>query len=170
MADVTDEVPISHLQRRRIESRVLIPFIAACREKFGDAATNELVVATIRSLAVEDGARWGEAFGRDMHALKNVAETVWAGGGSLDIDMVAAGDDRLDFNVTRCRYAEFYKDLGLPDLGYLVHCNRDHARRLQSGPETHTHANRDGRRQPLRLPLHEEIIEHDPEKWIPVFG
>jgi len=32
MAEVTDEVPISHLQRRRIESRVLIPFIAACRE------------------------------------------------------------------------------------------------------------------------------------------
>jgi hypothetical protein len=86
MAEATDEVPISHLQRRRIESRVLIPFIAACREKFGEA-----------------------------------------GGGSLDIDMVAAGDDRLDFNVTRCRYAEFYKELGLADLGYLVHCNRDHA-------------------------------------------
>ena len=105
MSDATDEVPIGHLQRRRIESRVLIPFIAACREKFGDAATRELVVATIRSLA----------------------EKVWAGGGSLDIDMVAAGDDRLDFNVTRCRYAEFYKELGLADLGYLVHCNRDHA-------------------------------------------
>jgi hypothetical protein len=127
MADVTDEVPISHLQRRRIESRVLIPFIAACREKFGDAATKELVVATIRRLAVEDGARWAEAYGRDLPALKNVAEKVWAGGGSLDVDMVAAGDDRLDFNVTRCRYAEFYKELGLADLGYLVHCNRDHA-------------------------------------------
>jgi L-2-amino-thiazoline-4-carboxylic acid hydrolase len=127
LADATDEVPIGHLQRRRIESRVLIPFIAACREKFGDAATKELVVATIRRLAVEDGARWAEAFGRDMGSLKNVAEKVWAGGGSLDIDMVAAGDDRLDFNVTRCRYAEFYKELGLADLGYLVHCNRDHA-------------------------------------------
>jgi hypothetical protein len=118
MPDVTDEVPISHLQRRRIESRVLIPFIAACQEKFGDAATKELVVATIRRLAIEDGARWAEAFGRDMHSLKNVAEKVWAGGGSLDIDMVAASDDRLDFNVMRCRYAEFYKELGLADLGF----------------------------------------------------
>jgi hypothetical protein len=127
MAEITDEVPISHLQRRRIESRVLIPFIAGCREKFGDAATRELVVATIRRLAIEDGARWAEAFGRDLHSLKSVAEQVWAGGGSLDIDVVAAGDDRLDFNVTRCRYAEFYKDLDLADLGYLVHCNRDHA-------------------------------------------
>jgi hypothetical protein len=127
MADVPDEVPISHLQRRRIESRVLIPFIEACREKFGDAATRELVVATIRRLAAEDGARWGAAFGRDLGALKTVAEEVWAGGGSLDIEIVAAGENHLDFNVTRCRYAEFYKELGLPDLGYLVHCNRDHA-------------------------------------------
>jgi hypothetical protein len=127
MADIADEVPISHLQRRRIESRVLIPFIAACREKFGDAATRELVVATIRRLAIEDGARWGEAYGRDLGALKTLAEKVWAGGGSLDIEMVAADTDHLDFNVTRCRYAEFYKELGLADLGYLVHCNRDHA-------------------------------------------
>src|SRR6202035_4620971 len=126
-ADVTDEVPIGHLQRRRIESRVLIPFIAACQEKFGETATKELVVATLRRLAIEDGARWAEAFGRDMGSLKNVAEKVWAGGGSLDIDMVAAGDDPLHFYVTRCRYAEFYKELGLADLGYLVHCNRDHA-------------------------------------------
>ena len=29
---------------------------------------------------------------------------------------------------------------------------------LQSGSETHAHANRDGRRKPLRLPLHQEII------------
>jgi L-2-amino-thiazoline-4-carboxylic acid hydrolase len=127
MPDVTDEVPISHLQRRRIESRVLIPFIAACREKFGDAATKELVAATIRRLAIEDGARWAGTYGGDLQALKSVAEKVWAGGGSLDIEMVAASDERLDFNVTRCRYAEFYKELGLADLGYLVHCNRDHA-------------------------------------------
>src|SRR5580704_6955804 len=31
-------------------------------------------------------------------------------------------------------------------------------RRLQPGSKAHPHANRDGRRQPLRLPLHQEII------------
>jgi hypothetical protein len=127
MADPADDVAISHLQRRKIEGRVLIPFIEAAREKFGDAATRELVVATIRRLAIEDGARWGEAHGRSLAALKSVAETVWAGGGSLDVEIVAASEHSLDFNVTRCRYAEFYKELGLADLGGLVHCARDHA-------------------------------------------
>lgn len=127
MPDMADDVQISHLQRRKIEGRVLIPFIEACREKFGDAATRDLVIATIRRLAVEDGARWGDTYRRSLSALKAVAEKVWAGSGSLDVEIVAAGDDRLDFNVTRCRYAEFYKELGLADLGQLVHCNRDHA-------------------------------------------
>jgi hypothetical protein len=114
MTDDLNEVPISHLQRRKIEGRVLMPFIAACREKFGDAATRELIVATIRRLAAEDGARWRYALGHDLAALKTVVAQVWAGGGSLDVDVIAASDDRLDFNVTGCRYAEFYRALDSP--------------------------------------------------------
>jgi hypothetical protein len=127
MPETTDEIQITHLQRRKIEGRVLIPFIEACREKFGDEMTRELVLTTIRRLAIEDGARWADAHGRNLASLKTVAEQVWAGGGSLDIEIVAATEDHLDFNVTRCRYAEFYKSLGLADLGYLLHCNRDYA-------------------------------------------
>ena len=121
------EVPISHLQRRRIESRVLIPFIEACREKFGDAATKELVTETVRALAAKDGEAWASDYGNDLEDLETVAQKVWAGGGSLELDMLDSEPDELDFNVTRCRYAEFYKELGMTELGYLIHCNRDFA-------------------------------------------
>jgi hypothetical protein len=33
----------------------------------------------------------------------------------------------LEFNVKRCRYAEYFKELGLPELGALFHCARDFA-------------------------------------------
>jgi hypothetical protein len=56
-----------------------------------------------------------------------VAQELWAGGGSMDLQVVSESDDHLDFNVTRCRYAEFYKELGLSDFGFRVHCNRDYA-------------------------------------------
>jgi hypothetical protein len=105
---MSDEIAIGHLQKRKIEARVLIPFITACREKLGDGPTREAVAATIRTLAAEEGAKW-------------------AGGGGLDIQVLDQTGDRLAFNVTRCRYAEFYKELGLADLGSLIHCSRDHA-------------------------------------------
>ena len=124
---MSDEIAIGHLQKRKIEAGVLIPFIAACREKFGDGPTRELVAATIHSLAAGDGARWAEAFGSDIAGLRRVAEEVWAGGGSLELEVIDQTADSLDFNVARCRYAEFYKELGLADLGGLIHCSRDHA-------------------------------------------
>ncbi|MPZ32907.1 MAG: hypothetical protein GEV13_18275 [Rhodospirillales bacterium] len=123
---MTDEIAISHLQRRKIEGRVFIPFIDACREKFGEGPTRELVAAAICSLATADGARWADMFGADIDGLRRVAE-LWAGGGGMEVEVIDQAVDHLDFNVTRCRYAEFYKELGLADLGSQIHCSRDHA-------------------------------------------
>jgi hypothetical protein len=124
---MTDEIAISHLQKRKIEARALIPFIMACRDKIGDAPTREVVAAAIDAAAADEGARWAERFGGDIAGLRTLAETVWAGTGGLDLDVVDQTGDRLAFNVTRCRYAEFYKELGLQDVGVLIHCNRDRA-------------------------------------------
>lgn len=123
----TNEVAISHLQRRKIEGRVLIPFVQALRDKCGENATREVVDATIRKLAAEEGARWAASYGQTTASLRQVAQELWAGGGSMDIDVVGESREHLDFNVTRCRYAEFYQELGLSDLGFRIHCNRDHA-------------------------------------------
>ena len=122
-----DEVPISHLQRRKIEGRVLIPFVETLKEKLGEDVAGDILDATIRRLAVDDGRRWAETYGQGVDSLKRVAEEVWAGGGSLDVRIIDQSESKLDFNVTRCAYAEFYQSLGLADLGYRIHCNRDHA-------------------------------------------
>ncbi len=124
---MTDDITISHLERRKIEGRVLIPFLAACREKFGDGPTRELVAVAIRSLAVGDGARWAETFGNGIDGLRRVAEELWAAGAALDLEVIDQTTDHLSFNVRRCRYAEFYNELGLADLGTQIHCARDHA-------------------------------------------
>jgi hypothetical protein len=53
-----NEIAISHLQRRKIEGRVLIPFLQVLRDQFGEEATRGVVDETIRKLAAEDGTRW----------------------------------------------------------------------------------------------------------------
>jgi hypothetical protein len=121
----TQDIPISHLQRRRIEARALIPFVEALNEKFGDDVTREVLDATIRKMAVRDGAQWAETFGRNIEGLKSVVRDVWAGGGGMDVEIIAQSEAHFDFNVTRCGYAEFFKSLGLAELGARIHCSRD---------------------------------------------
>jgi hypothetical protein len=41
------------------------------------------------------------------------------------MDVLEQTDHSYSFNVTRCRYAELYRDLGIPELGKLLSCNRD---------------------------------------------
>ena len=76
---------------------------------------------------MDDGRRWAKTYGQGMDSLKRVAEDVWAGGGSLELQVIRQSETHLDFDVTRCAYAEFYQAWGLADIGYRVHCNRDHA-------------------------------------------
>jgi len=40
-------------------------------------------------------------------------------------DVVERTDTTFAFNVTRCRYAEMYRALGVPELGEILSCNRD---------------------------------------------
>ena len=49
----------------------------------------------------------------------------WKKGDAMQIDVLEQNEVRFLFNVTRCRYAEMYRDLGIPELGALLSCNRD---------------------------------------------
>jgi len=118
--------PITHLERRKIEAGVLIPMVQAFRRAFEKKQVDAVAREVIEALAREDGERWAAQFGNDLPAMERVSQ-VWAAGGGLDLEQLEASEAQLEFKVTRCGYAEFYKELGLADLGYLFHCNRDFA-------------------------------------------
>ena len=125
---MTDERPMGGLQPCKIEGRVLVSFIAVCRERLGEEVTRELVTGFIRQASIDDGAKAAERFGDDMAGLRRIAEEVWGGpGGGVDLQMLYESDDRLDFDVTRCGYAQLCKEWGLSDLGFQLECSRDHA-------------------------------------------
>ena len=39
--------------------------------------------------------------------------------------MLEEGDEAVSYNVTRCRYAEMYREMGLAEIGHLLSCGRD---------------------------------------------
>lgn len=118
---------ITRLERRKIQAEVLIPMLQAFQRAMSEERANEIARQVIIELARKDGASLARQFGDDLSGMEKVSSGVWAAGGSLDIEPIEKSAGRLDFNVTRCQYAEFYKELGLPELGFLLHCNRDFA-------------------------------------------
>jgi hypothetical protein len=48
-------------------------------------------------------------------------------GDALRVEVVQETESAYDFNVTRCRYAEMYRALGIPELGAVLSCGRDYA-------------------------------------------
>jgi hypothetical protein len=53
------------------------------------------------------------------------AFATFAGGDALDYRVREQSHDAFDIDVTGCRYAQFYKELGEPDLGFLLVCSAD---------------------------------------------
>ena len=51
----------------------------------------------------------------------------WTRDDALRIEVVEHTEATYGFNVTRCRYAEMYREMGLADLGAVLSCNRDGA-------------------------------------------
>ena len=128
---MAEEPKPSLLQRREIEARIVGPLVRAFAAEFGEAPTLAVLRTTIESLARQGGAEMARSLGDA--SLSAFAGTLkhWCEGGALELDLLEQSPDRLDFNVTRCRYAELYRALGMADLGGTLSCARDFA--LASG-------------------------------------
>lgn len=118
---------IGVLARRETEARVLVPVIEALAEAFGRDAVVAIVRETIIGIAREQGADLARHMGGNGAAAFLESMKYWRQDNALEIDVVAQDDSRLEFNVTRCRYAEMYRAMGIPELGALLSCNRDFA-------------------------------------------
>lgn len=115
------------LTRREIEARILGPFVAALAERFGEAEVKAVLAEVVRAAARESGrAMRTAAAGDDLTRFAALWEP-WFRGGALEIEELTRTPEAWAFNVTRCRYAELYRALGLAELGATLSCNRDAA-------------------------------------------
>jgi len=123
----TNPADLTLLTRREIEARIVAPLVHAVMGELGVPKTLDLLRGVIAGLARDAGAEMAREFGDASLAAFARGIERWKAGGALEIDVLAEGPDRLDFNVTRCRYAEMYRELGLEDLGGSLSCCRDFA-------------------------------------------
>lgn len=117
------------LTKRRLQAEVIGPIFEEMVREIGRERAAAILDRAIRRAAIAEGRAFAAAAPGGVTSMADFVRLfdLWTTGGALEIEVLAADDERFDFNVTRCRYAETYRDMGLGDIGHLLSCNRDGA-------------------------------------------
>ncbi|KRR20856.1 hypothetical protein CQ14_26540 [Bradyrhizobium lablabi] len=118
---------LSLLDKTRIQAQVLVPVLRALRAELGKEKADAIVKQALRDwskqLFADVGARVEGSARRKwaaMHtALADVSER------EVTVEMRRQDKEALEFDVTHCRFAEFFRALGEPELGTLLVCATD---------------------------------------------
>lgn len=131
MTNVLDDYMVdpclSLLDKTRIQAQVLVPLLRTLRAELGQEKADAIARQALRDWSqqlfaaagksVEGGPRrkWAT-----MHAaLADVTER------EVTVEMIRHDATALEFDVTHCRFAAFFRALGEPELGELLVCATD---------------------------------------------
>jgi hypothetical protein len=120
-----DSIPT--LTKRRLQAEVIGPIYAEMVREFGEEAASGILDRAIRAAAIAEGRRFAAAAPGGVTSMADFIRLyeLWTADDALTIDVIQASDAAFDFDVTRCRYAETYREMGLGGIGHLLSCNRD---------------------------------------------
>lgn len=125
MDDVDTPLNVPVLLKRRIQAAVIGPIHAEMVAALGRERAHAILDGAIRKAAIAEGQAFAAKDGPTTMASFIKLYELWTHDGALEIDILEAGDAVFNFNVTRCKYAETYKAMGLGHIGHLMSCNRD---------------------------------------------
>jgi len=114
------------LEKRRIEAAMLKHVYDTLKESHGDAVARQAVADAVRRSSIEQA----QSFAAEVGGKKSLQtfidrQGLWRMGDALTTEVKEQTDTDYVFHVTRCRYAEMYRDMGLGEIGHLLSCQRD---------------------------------------------
>lgn len=119
---------ISLLDQAKIQAQVLVPVLKALREELGCERADAIVSNALRDWSREMFLRIGAGIPgtpREKWEAMNAASAPRIGS-DIDLEMLRQVPETLTFNVTGCRYADFFGQLGEPELGAVLLCEADY--------------------------------------------
>ena len=114
------------IEQAKIQTRVLVPLVKALQAELGEQRANALVRRALGDIY----RRYGEEFWRtksekNLGKIMASAFATFSRGDALNYQVREQSQDAFEIDVTGCKYAEFYKELGEPELGFLLVCSAD---------------------------------------------
>jgi hypothetical protein len=120
------DIPV--IEQAKIQAQVLVPLVKALQAELGEERANALVRKTLGDQYRKFGEIWWQRQGeRDLGEKMAAAFEGFAAADALDYEVLKKDSQSFEANVTGCRFAEFYKKIGAPELGFLLVCSSDFA-------------------------------------------
>jgi hypothetical protein len=118
---------ISLLDKTRIQAQVLVPVLRALRAELGKDQADAIVKQALRDWSKQLFAAIGDSIEGSPRRKWATVQTPWAevSGREVEVEILRHDKEALDIDVTRCRFAEFFRALGEPELGALLICETD---------------------------------------------
>ena len=114
------------LARRKIEAEIIKPIYDILVRDLGKARAQEMIGEAIEQAAVRAGQELAAKEPQKAN-LRSFVELqyLWEKDNALDVRVIDSDDQQYNYDVTRCRYAEMYHEMGLGEIGHLLSCARD---------------------------------------------
>ena len=118
---------VSLLDKTRIQAQVLVPVLRALRADFGKAKADAIVKQALRDWSKQLFAAIGDGIAGSPRRKWASIQSVWGevSGREVEVEILRHDKEALEIDVTRCRFAEFFRALGEPELGALLVCEAD---------------------------------------------
>ena len=118
---------LSLLNKTRIQAQVLVPVLRALRVELGNDKADAIVKQALRDWSKQLFAAIGDGIEgsprRKWATLQDALNEVSAR--EVEFEIRRHDKEALEIDVTRCRFAEFFRALGEPELGALLICETD---------------------------------------------
>lgn len=114
------------LTQRQIEARLIKRVAEGLCRKFDKDEVLESLKDTFRGIAFDEGRKLKNENENPFQTLEKHWQKL-VEGEALEIEGLEITESEMKFKVTRCKYAEFYEQIGASDLGTILSCCRDEA-------------------------------------------
>jgi len=131
MTGVLDEYfvdpQVSLLDKTRMQAQVLVPVLRALRAELGKDKADAIVKQALRDWSKQLFAAIGDGIEGSPRRKWAAIQTVFGeiSGREVEFEILRQDKEALELDVTRCRFAEFFRALGEPELGALLICEAD---------------------------------------------
>jgi hypothetical protein len=131
MAGVLDDYlvdpNVSLLDKVRMQAQVLVPVLRALRAELGKDKADAIVKQALRDWSKQLFAAIGDGIEGSPRRKFATIQRPWGevSGKEVEFEILRHDEEAMEFDVTRCRFAEFFRALGEPDLGAMLICETD---------------------------------------------